>query len=434
MSGSRRVVVTGAGVATALGLEVEELWRGLLDGRCGIGLIEQFPAAEFDTRIGGEVDIAQVLARLELGPHPELDAKVRINRTLAFALWASARAWTDSGLDRLPPQALRRGVCVGAGVFPALEQRLAGRELNADPIEQARTLRRTYADRPELLTQLDPGEVSTCVATQLGCAGPVLSVQAACTSGSQAIGHALELVRYGEADVVITGGADSMMSALSIVGFELLGALSKQPDPAVASRPFDSQRDGFVIAEGAGILVLESLDHARARGARAYAELVGYGSSGDGWRFTDLHPEGEGARRSMLAALSDAGIAPAQVGYLNAHGTSTLLNDLVESAAIREIFGERVPVSSTKSQLGHLICAAGAIEAIVCALALRDQILPPTINLDHPDPSCALDHVRGGPRALALDHALSNSFGFGGQNASLIFTKAPAELARGGAS
>lgn len=421
MSTEDAVVVTGLGVATSLGLEVESMWEAVLSGRSGISTIEQFPSEAFKISIGGEI---KAHCQPPLTTEMSL-AQVEINRSARFAHWAALKAWQDAGLGKSSGTAHRRAVCIGAGVFPPLEQRLAHVRVQDPRNHQKMTmaLRHAYQVQPSFSAQLAPDAIASALAGELGCTGQVLAVQAACASGTQAIGHAASLIHSGEADVVVTGGCDSMMSALSMTGFQLLGALSKNPDPSTASRPFDATRDGFVMSEGAGILILESHAHASARGANVYAELRGYGSSLDAWDFTDLHPEGRGACSAMQFALDAAGLHPTQIGYINAHGTSTLLNDAVESAAIRTVFGayaDHLAVSSTKSQLGHLICAAGAIECVLCVLALRDQIAPPTINYHHPDPQCDLDYIPGRARAMPLDFVLSNSFGFGGQNGTLV--------------
>jgi 3-oxoacyl-[acyl-carrier-protein] synthase II len=278
--------------------------------------------------------------------------------------------------------------------------------------------------RPELLAERDLGSISTVLSRRKGLRGASMTIQTACASAAQAIGEAFSMIRAGEADVMVTGGADSMMTVMCVAGFTLVGALSPgRNGPARASRPFDLKRDGFVLGEGAGIVVLEELEHARRRGAHVHAELVGYGSSSDGYRFTDVHPEGRGAVAAMRGALRSAGARPDQVGYINAHGTATLQNDVVETAAIKEVFGEharKVAVSSTKSELGHLVCASGGIEMVLTVLALRDQVLPPTINLEHPDPRCDLDYVPNRSRKASFDLAMSNSFGFGGQNGTVV--------------
>lgn len=419
----RRVVVTGLGLCTSLGFEVETVWRGLLDGRSGVGPIRQFPAEHMPVRIGSEI------AALPEGPRGD-EARAEPNRTLQFAVWAARRAWQHAGF-RTPPAPERGAVAVGAGVFPSMEDRLGDGKydeelFDADGLSTARHLR-AYREEPHLLSQQNLAAVGQVLAARFRLGGPAMVVQSACASATQAIGEALGLIRDHRADVVLTGGADSMMSMFCVAGFSLLGALSRHDDPATASRPFDARRDGFVLGEGAGMLVLESLDHAEARGARIWAELAGYGASNDAFRFTDIHPEAAGAVASMRRALRDADLETSDVGYINAHGTATPQNDHMETLAIHGAFGDharRLAVSSTKSQLGHLICAAGGVEAVFTALALAHRVLPPTLNLVHPDPLCDLDYVPNEAReAHDLSVALSSSFGFGGQNGTLAFRR-----------
>lgn len=419
----RRVVVTGLGVATSLGLDVEDVWRAVLDGRSGIGRIRQFCSDAFPVGIGAEVDLEMLHARGGGVPAHDPD-----NRTLAFAHWAAERAWSAAGLERAPIDRTRAAVCIGAGVFPAMENRLDGVEpdmLDDPRTLVARSLQRLYR-RPELAFQQELGAVSSSLALRLGVHGPSLTVHSACASATQAIGQAARLIRDGRADLVLTGGADSMMSMFSVAGFTLLGALSRNPDPRAASRPFDQRRDGFVLGEGAGMAVVEELDHARERGETIVAEVIGYGSSLDAFRFTDVHPDGRGASECMRRALDDAGISPEQVDYVNAHGTSTYQNDLIETRALKDVFGahaRRLAISSTKSQLGHLLCAAGGVEFVATVLALRDRVLPATINLEHPDPECDLDYVPNRSREADVSVAISNSFGFGGQNGTVVLRR-----------
>jgi 3-oxoacyl-[acyl-carrier-protein] synthase II len=418
----RRVVVTGMGAVCSLGTDVAEIWRALLDGRSGAGPIRQFDSRNFPVRIGSEVDLGAL-------PLPNFDGLDKfLSRSARFGLFAMERAWSDARLDRAALDPWRCGVYIGASTFPVVEGSLPdprnlldGNRYNADAylaICQA---------RPDLLAQRDIPTISTLLSLSRDLRGASCTVQSACTSATQAIGEAFESIREGRADVVVTGGSDSMMSVICVTGFTLLGALTQQNDrPEKASRPFDLRRDGFLIGEGAGIIVLEELEHALRRGASIRAELAGYGSSSDGYRFTDIHPQGVGPARCMTAAMRNAGIGPEDVDYINAHGTSTPQNDAVETLAIKKAFGEvahHVPVSSTKSQLGHLVCAAGGVEAIFCVLALESQIVPPTINLEHPDPDCDLDYVPNEPRPAHLKIALSNSFGFGGQNGTLVVKK-----------
>jgi len=418
MSPRRRVAITGLGVVTSLGREVEPVWQAVLDGRSGVGAIRQFDSRAFPVRIGSEVDLD------ELRADPAVDLPAA-SRSAQFGVWAMERAWSAAGLDGATIDLERAGTCVGASTFPVIEDSLGdpGAILQGDRYNAA-----YYLDvcrrRPELLRQRDIASISTLLAQRKGLRGPTLTVQTACSSAAQAIGESLAILRAGEADLMVTGGTDSMMTVLCVTGFSLLGTLSQRNDePERASRPFDLKRDGFVLGEGAGVLVLEDLEHALARGAPIVAELAGYGSSSDGYRFTDVHPEGRGAVDCMRAALADAGVRREEVGYVNAHGTGTLINDPVETLAVKQVFGDharRLAISSTKSQLGHLVCAAGGIETVLTALAVRDGVLPPTINLDTPDPACDLDYVPNRCRRAELEVALSNSFGFGGQNGSLV--------------
>jgi 3-oxoacyl-[acyl-carrier-protein] synthase II len=416
-NGARRVVVTGMGAVTALGRDVEEIWAAVLAGRSGVSTIRQFDSRAFPVRIGSEVD----LPALRADPRAELPES---GRSTQFGVWALDQAWRDARLAEGAFAPGRAGVCIGASTFPIFEENLAepSRMLDGDHYDFAYYLE-LCRRRPELLAQRDLGSISTVLSARKGLRGASMTIQTACASATQAIGEAYAMIRCGEVDLMVTGGADSMLSVLCVAGFTLVGALSPGRDgPARASRPFDLERDGFVLGEGAGIVMLEALDHARRRGAPIHAEMIGYGSSSDGYRFTDVHPEGRGAVAAMRGALSSAGVQPAQVAYINAHGTATLQNDAVETRAIKQVFGDhayRLAVSSTKSQLGHLVCAAGGIELVLTVLALRDQLLPPTINLEHADPECDLDYVPGESRPASLEVALSNSFGFGGQNGTL---------------
>jgi 3-oxoacyl-[acyl-carrier-protein] synthase II len=417
----RRVVVTGAGAVTSLGRDVEEIWDAVVAGRSGVAAIQQFDSRAFPVRIGSEVDVDALRA----------DGRVDLpsaSRSTQFGVWALEQAWRDARLDGAALDRDRAGVCIGASTFPVVEDNLVDpvRMLDGDHYDFD-----YYIDlcrrRPELLAQRDLGSIATVLSQRKGLRYASMTIQTACASAAQAIGESFAMIRAGEADLMVTGGADSMMTVLCVAGFTLVGALSPGgDDPRKASRPFDLKRDGFVLGEGAGLVILEGLDHARARGAPILAEMIGYGSSSDGYRFTDVHPQGRGAIASMRAALASAGVAPAQVGYINAHGTATLQNDLVETRAIKEVFGPgagRVAVSSTKSQLAHLVCAAGGIEMVLTALALRDQVLPPTINLEHPDPLCDLDYVPNHSRRASFEVGMSNSFGFGGQNGTIMLRR-----------
>jgi 3-oxoacyl-[acyl-carrier-protein] synthase II len=418
----RRVVVTGMGAACSLGLEVPEIWAAMLAGRSGAAPIRQFDSHAFPVRIGSEVDAAAIPLNVTSG----LDRF--LSRAAIFGLWAMDRAWQDAGLERAEIDRNRVGVSIGASTFPVVEGSLRSPELLLDGDRyNADAYLSLCRDQPTLLAQRDIPSISTLLSYRQQLCGPSCTVQSACTSATQAAGEALHAVRTGRVDVMVTGGTDSMMSTICVTGFTLLGALTQLNDcPEKASRPFDLKRDGFLIGEGSGIVIFEELEHAVRRNAAIHAEVVGYGSSSDGYRFTDIHPEGLGPARCMLAALKDAGIGPEDVGYINAHGTSTPQNDRVETLAIKQAFGEyaySVPISSTKSQLGHLVCAAGGIEIILSALAIKNRILPPTINLDFPDPDCDLDYIANEPRRANVRIAMSNSFGFGGQNGTIVLKR-----------
>jgi 3-oxoacyl-[acyl-carrier-protein] synthase II len=417
-TGGRRVAVTGMGVVTSLGRDVEAVWEAVVAGRSGVSTISQFDSRDFPVRIGSEVD----LDALRSDPRTQLP---HTSRSTQFGIWAMERAWEDARLAGGDFNPARAGVCIGASTFPVIEDNLAdpAKMLDGDHYDFAYYVE-LCRRRPELLAERDLGSISTVLSRRKGLRGASMTIQTACASATQAIGEAFSMIRSGEAELMVTGGADSMMTVLCVAGFTLVGALSPGKDgPAKASRPFDLKRDGFVLGEGAGIVILEELEHARRRGATIHAELVGYGSSSDGYRFTDVHPEGRGAIASMRRALESAGVRPEGIGYINAHGTATLQNDVVETAAIKEVFGEharRLAVSSTKSSLAHLVCAAGGIELVLTVLALKDQVLPPTINLEHPDPRCDLDYVPNQSRRASFELAMSNSFGFGGQNGTVV--------------
>jgi len=384
----RRVVVTGIGMVTPLGLDAEASWRAVVAGENGVGPITRFDPTGFPVRFAAEVPL--------VGSGPALKSRL-----------VELAAGEALGQARLPGGE-RVGVCVGSeAARPPLEWLLERRTPSA-----------------EAIAALAPDVPTGQVARMAGATGPRSTVSTACTSSSQAIGEALLRIRRGEVDAMVAGGVDALSEPLMVVGFSKLGALSQRnDDPARASRPFDLHRDGFVLGEGAGFLVLEAEEAAAARGARVLATLDGWGCSCNAWRITDSPPDGRGAAASMRIALEDAGIAPEDVGYVNAHGTSTNQNDHSESVAIHRVFGAaRPPVSSTKGQMGHLVAACGAVEAVICVLALRDGLLPPTRNLVEPDPACGdLDLIRGAARPARIRHALTNAFGFGGSNGSLVF-------------
>jgi len=424
VAGRRRVVITGMGCVTPLGVKVDRLWKNLVAGASGVGYTTIFDASRFPTKISAEVrdwDIAD-----EGRAEPFWG---RVGRHTRFAAGAALQAMRDAGLpDGLPADPARLGVYLGSGEgnqdFLAF-MRMMTLSLDGETFDVARFTKAGLETlQPLAEVEQDPNMPAAHVAALFDAQGPNLNCLTACAASSQAIGEAAELVRRGEVDVMLSGGTHSMIHPFGITGFNLLTALSTRNDePTRASRPFDNDRDGFVIGEGSAMVVLEELEHARRRGATIHGELLGYGSTADAYRITDTHPEGRGAAACIGLALEDAGLAPTDIDYINAHGTSTSVNDRVETLAIKKVFGERAyktPVSSTKGMLGHLIAAAGATELIVCLLAIRDQILPPTINYETPDPDCDLDYVPNKAREAACDVALSNSFGFGGQNISLI--------------
>ena len=407
-----RVVITGVGAVTPLGIGVEALWEGVLAGRSGIRRISRFDPSPFPCQIAGEVP--------DFDPTAFIDRKEarRMDRFTQFAMATVAMALRDAGLDPASLDGDRLGVVMGTGI--------GGIETF---VEQAAVMAERGPDRvspffiPMMIANMAAGQV----AIRYRARGPNTTVVTACAASAHAIGEAFRILQRGQADVMITGGSEAAIVPLGLAGFCAMKALSTRNDrPEAASRPFDRGRDGFVMAEGAGALILETLEHARRRGARIYAEIIGYGSTADAHHITQPAPGGEGGARAMEAALADAGIDPTDVDYINAHGTSTPQGDVAETLAIKRVFGDhayRLAVSSTKSMTGHLLGAAGAVEAILTVLALRDGVLPPTINLDDPDPECDLDYVPHRARPRAIRVALSNSFGFGGQNACLAFRR-----------
>ena len=398
-----RVAVTGIGVVTPLGSTIADMWTGLVAGRSAVDYIRRIDASTFPTTFGAEV---RDLDEDRLPANPALRAL--LDRKNLFG-WVSADdALADSGL--LGERPARIGVSIGT------ESRRPDffRQLAAGTV---------YPNVEDHL-RYSPFVLAATLASRYGLTGPQLTVSTACTSGTQALGVAFQKVRWGEADAMLAGGCDSLIDPLMLTGFSLLGALSKRnDDPSRASRPFDLNRDGFVLGEGAGMLVLEEFEHARARGARIYGEVLGYASTSNSYRITDSPPDGQGAYLAMQHAIDDAGLRPDEIGYINAHGTSTHQNDRSETVAIKRCFGEcakRVPISSTKSMMGHLVNGGGAVELIVCLLTIDRGIITPTINYEVPDPDCDLDYVPNVSRRQPVDHAISNSFGFGGINATVI--------------
>jgi 3-oxoacyl-[acyl-carrier-protein] synthase II len=409
---SRRVVITGVGALTPIGNTAEALWAGLTEGRSGIGPITKFDAALYPTRIAGEIRNFDPLAFVD-----KKDAR-RLDPYLQYAIASAAMAVGDAGLDTGKIDAERFGVLIGSGIGGITTL-----------LEGEHVLLEKGPDRvsPFIIPMLIINMASGLVSMRFGAKGPNSSVVTACATGNHAIGDAFRLIRFGEADVMIAGGAEAIIVPLTIAGFCAMKAMSTRNDePQKASRPFDAARDGFVCGEGAGILVLESLEHAVRRDARIYAEVIGYGMTGDAHHMTAPDPEGDGAARAMTLALKSAGLAASDVGYINAHGTSTPYNDKFETLAIKRVFGEharKLAVSSTKSMTGHLLGAAGGVEAIATTLALHHGLLPPTINYETADPECDLDYVPNQARKQDVEVALSNAFGFGGTNATLAFRK-----------
>jgi 3-oxoacyl-[acyl-carrier-protein] synthase II len=409
---SRRVVVTGLGALTPVGNTAEEFWSSLVHARSGIGPITRFDATDFPTRIAGEVR--------NFDPLNFVDKKEarRLDPYLQYAIAGATLAVQDGGLDTGKVDAARFGVMIGSGIGGITTL-----------LENHKTLLDRGPDRvsPFFIPMLIINMASGLVSMRFGAKGPNSSVVTACATGNHAIGDAFKIIQRGDADVMIAGGAEAIILPLTIAGFCAVKAMTTRNDePEKASRPFDAQRDGFVCSEGAGIVLLESREHALRRDARIYAEIRGYGMSGDAHHMTAPDPEGDGAARSMASALRDAAVSPEDVGYINAHGTSTPYNDKFETMAIKRVFGDharRLAVSSTKSMTGHLLGAAGGIEAIATVLALHHGILPPTINYEHPDPDCDLDYVPNQARKQDVDVAASNAFGFGGTNATLVFAK-----------
>ena len=410
----RRVVVTGLGLVTPLGTGLEKNWQALVAGQSGIRKIDRFPNIDaFASRIAGQVPDFRAEDFIEPKEIKKMDLFIQ------YSVAAASMAMEDSGFTIDAEEAESVGVIVGVGLC------------GIDTIEATE---RAYLDGgprkispffiPKVISNLAPGQI----AIRHGAKGVNWTPTSACASGTHAVGEAFHLIRRGLQDAVIAGGAESAITPLGVGGFSAMKALSTRNDePERASRPFDKERDGFIIAEGSGVLILEERDHALKRGAKIYAEVIGYGANGDAYHITAPAPEGEGAARCMRLSLKDAGIAPSEVDYINAHGTSTEYNDANETQAIKKIFGEhafKVAVSSTKSMTGHLLGAAGAVEGVFSVLALRHGIIPPTINYENPDPGCDLDYVPNQARRADIRVALSNSFGFGGTNACVIFRRA----------
>jgi len=409
----RRAVVTGVGVVTSLGRKVDVFWDRIVRGDSGVGPITLFDVSGYRVQFGGQV---------HWEPENEdictaKDLK-RLDRFTQFAIGAAKDAAADSGIDFSKEEPYRCGVVIGSGIgglweFETQEERMLHKGIDkVSPF----TI-------PKLMVNSASGHVSALY----GAKGPNFAVATACASAANSIGSALRAIQYGDADVMITGASEAALTPIGLAGFQNMRALSFRGDaPQQASRPFDVDRDGFVLAEGAGVIVIEELEHARRRGARIYAELKGYGASGDAGHITQPDEEGRGGAHAMTMALQDAGIGPEAVDYINAHGTSTPLGDVAETKAVKRVFGghaKRLAISSTKSNLGHTLGASGGIEAVVCSLTISRGVITPTINLDTPDPECDLDYVPKVARDAKVDVAMSNSFGFGGHNGSLVFAR-----------
>ena len=411
MSTNKRVVVTGIGAVTPLGNDAITTWKNIVAGVSGIGPLTRINADEYPAKVAAEVK--------DFNPEDFMDKKDarKMDRFTQYAVAASLMAVKDAELQITDENAPRVGVWIGSGI--------GGMETFENQYEtfQKRGYKRVS---PFFVPMLIPDMASGQVSITLGARGVNSCTVTACATGTNSIGDAFKVIQRGDADAMITGGAEAPITKMSVAGFCANTALSFNPDPKTASRPFDANRDGFVIGEGAGIVVLEELEHALARGAKIYAEIVGYGSTGDAYHITSPAPGGEGGARAMKMAINDAGLTPEDVSYINAHGTSTAYNDKFETMAVKEVFGDyayKVPMSSTKSMTGHLLGAAWGIEAIFSVLAIKDSIVPPTINFETADPDCDLDYVINTHRKQEVNVAMSNSLGFGGHNATIVFKK-----------
>jgi len=408
----RRVVVTGVGLVSPLGTGTDKTWQALLRGESGIATLTRFDVSRYATRFGGEVGDFDPLVFIDRKEVRKMDLFIR------FGLAAAELAVADSGIDRDDLRSDRAGTYVGSGIggMGSIE-------------ENHKVLLEKGPDRvsPFFLIQTIINEASGQISIRYGVKGPNCANATACSTGTHAIGDSFRIIARGDADIMIAGGAEAPITPLGLAGFTSIKAVSERNDePAKASRPFDARRDGFVMGEGAGVLILEELGRALRRDARIYAEVVGYGMSSDAYHVAAPAPDGDGAARVMARAVEDAGIRPDEIQYINAHGTSTPFNDKIETAAIKRVFGEaarRLAVGSTKSMTGHLLGAAGGLEAGILALSLHHQIVPPTINYEFPDPDCDLDYVPNAARKIEMVHGLSNSFGFGGTNGALVFKR-----------
>ncbi|OGO62001.1 MAG: beta-ketoacyl-[acyl-carrier-protein] synthase II [Chloroflexi bacterium RBG_19FT_COMBO_47_9] len=408
----KRVVITGMGCVSPLGNDVSALWSNILAGKSGVGLITHYDTSRFEVKIGAEVKDFDGVALFGMR-----DAR-RMDRFVQFAMAAAFQAVKHANLAISELNRDRIGVMLGTGIGG----------MNT-LFQQMEVFFQRGPDRvsPFLVPMMLPDTAAGMVAIQLGVRGPNMAIVSACASGTNAIGEAAEVIRRGGADVIITGGSEAVIVPIAMAGLGVMNALSTRNDePERASRPFDKGRDGFVMGEGGAILILESVEHAQARGAKVLGEISGYGTSNDAFHISAPAENGAGAALCMKGALDDAGLSADDIGYINAHGTSTQLNDKSETAAIKTVFGRlayNIPISSTKSMTGHLLGAAGALEALICVKTLQDGVLPPTINYETPDPECDLDYVANQPRHLIVQNIMSNSFGFGGHNASIIISR-----------
>jgi 3-oxoacyl-[acyl-carrier-protein] synthase II len=408
----RRVVVTGVGLVTPCGIGIDNVWNNILSGQSGIGPITRFDITQFDTKFAGEIK--------EFNPEDYIQPKEvkKMDLFIQYAVAAAQIAVNDAGLDMGREDSERVGVVVGTGLggLPTLEK------YHSILLERG-----PGRISPFFIPMLIANEAPGHIAIQHGIKGPNLCIVTACATGAHSIGEACRIIQYGDADVMVAGGSEANLTPLTVGGFNAMKALStRNDDPQRASRPFERDRDGFVVAEGSGIVILEELEHAKKRGAKIYAEMAGYGYNGDAYHITAPCPDGDGFIRCIRMALKDAQLSPDDVDYINAHGTSTKLNDYVETLSIKVVFQEkacRIPVSSTKSMTGHLLGAAGAIEAIFSVLSIRDQVCPPTINYENPDPECDLDYVPNTARNHTINVVISNAFGFGGTNSALVFRR-----------
>lgn len=408
----RRVVVTGMGLVTPLGNTLDESWEGILAGRSGVAPIEGFDTSAFSTRFGAQVKNFDVEHYMPLKDARKMDTFIQ------YGMAAAVQAIADSGLETTEENADRIGCAIGSGIggLPMIEK-------NHESLQKGGPRKISPFFVPGSIINMISGNL----AIRYGYKGPNIAITTACTTGTHNIGYSARTIAYGDADVMICGGAECASTPLGLGGFAAARALStRNDDPQAASRPWDKDRDGFVLGDGAGVLVLEEYEHAKARGAKIYAELTGFGMSDDAYHMTLPPEDGRGAAAAMSNAIRDSGLNPEVIDYINAHGTSTPAGDIAESRAVELVLGaaaSKVAVSSTKSMIGHLLGAAGAVEAVFSVLAIRDQVAPPTINLDNPQEGCNLDYVPNTARQMKIDHALSNSFGFGGTNGSLIFSK-----------